>query len=102
MLGNKLLYFHAHRKMVKVFLDEIIYIESIKDYINIHTENCPALMVKLSLSKVISMLPEYLFLRIHRSYVVSIDKVTAFTQSDLEIGCLKSQLEGVIRKSQIN
>lgn len=89
MLRRKFLFFQTHRKMVKVFLDDIIYIECMKDYINIHRRASPELLIKLSLSKVESILPTNLFLRIHRSYIVSIDKVTAFTQNDVEIGELE-------------
>ena len=80
------LYFRADRKMVKVFLKDIIYIESFKDYIVIHRQNDDNLKVKYSIGSVENMLPRNLFLRIHRSFIVSIKKVTAFTNNDVEIG----------------
>jgi DNA-binding LytR/AlgR family response regulator len=80
------LYFRADRKMVKVFLESIRYIESFKDYIVIHRQNEADLKVKYAISSVEKMLPHNLFLRIHRSYIVSIKKVTAFTNNDVEIG----------------
>lgn len=80
------LYFRADRKMVKVFLDDITFIESFRDYIVIHRQNVDALKVKYAISSVENMLPHNLFLRIHRSYIVSMKKVTAFTNSDVEIG----------------
>jgi len=79
------LYFRADRKMVKVHLDEIMYIESFKDYIFIHRENKTEVKVKQSISSVETMLPENLFLRIHRSFIVSVKKITAFTNKDVEI-----------------
>jgi DNA-binding LytR/AlgR family response regulator len=75
------MYFRAERKMVKVFLSDILYVESIKDYINI-----PPLHVKQSISAIESMLPANLFVRIHRSYIVSINRTTAYTYHDVEIG----------------
>jgi DNA-binding LytR/AlgR family response regulator len=80
------LYFRADRKMVKVFLEDITYIESFKDYIVIHRQNEADLKVKYAISSVDSMLPQNLFLRIHRSYIVSMKKVSAFTLNDVEIG----------------
>lgn len=80
------LYFRVDRKMVKVFLKDITYIESFKDYIVIHRQNDDKLKVKYAISSVENMLPHNLFLRIHRSYIVSIKKVTAFTNNDVEIG----------------
>lgn len=79
-------YFRADRKMVKVFLEEILYLESLRDYVVIHMKKNKELRVKLTLNHVEKMLPDSQFLRIHRSYIVSIDKITAFTKSDVEIG----------------
>ncbi len=83
---NGFLYFRAERKMVKVFLEEMVYIESLKDYIKIHRVNNKPLTVKHSLATIEAMLPKDLFLRIHRSFIVSINKVTAFTPHDVELG----------------
>lgn len=80
------LYFRANRKMIKVFLDEINYIESLKDYIKIYLVDNTSLVVKQSLSTVEAMLPKDLFTRIHRSFIVSLNKITAFTHHDVEIG----------------
>ena len=88
MNGNTpgFLYFRTERKMVKVYLDDITYIESFRDYIIIHRQNGLDLKVKCGISNVESMLPHNRFLRIHRSYIVSVTRVTAFTTSDVEIG----------------
>ncbi|MDP2889598.1 MAG: response regulator transcription factor [Bacteroidota bacterium] len=79
-------YFRADRKMVKVFLKDITYIESFKDYSVIHRQSDDNLKVKYAIGSVENMLPQKLFLRIHRSYIVSIKKVTAVTNNDVEIG----------------
>ena len=80
------LYFRSERKMIKVRLDEILYIESIKDYIQIHRVGDKPLLVKQSISAVETMLPDHLFLRVHRSFIVSVSKITAYTNQDIEIG----------------
>ena len=80
------LYFRSDRKMVKVFLEDITYIESFKDYVVIHRKSDGDLKVKNAISSVENMLPGSLFLRIHRSYIVSLNKVTAFTSNEVEIG----------------
>ncbi|MET3114729.1 DNA-binding LytR/AlgR family response regulator [Pedobacter sp. CG_S7] len=79
------LFFRTNRKMVKIFLDEITYVESIKDYIKIYTELHPPILVKQSLTSLEYILPCHLFVRIHRSFIVSINKLTAFTNNDVEI-----------------
>ncbi len=83
--GPSFLYFRSDRKMVKVFLDDILFIESLKDYIKIVLASGKPLVVKQSISGVEEMLPKNKFLRIHRSFIVSINKVNAYTQQDVEI-----------------
>ena len=84
--GPAFLYFRVDRKMVKVELHDICYIESLKDYSRIVRKNEKNLVVKKPISSLEQMLPEDRFLRIHRSFIIAVDKVTAFTQNDVEIG----------------
>lgn len=84
--ANGFLYFRADRKMVKIFLDEILYIESLKDYVKIQRLNDKPLVVKQSISTLEAMLPHNSFVRIHRSFIVSVNKITAFTSRDVEVG----------------
>ena len=80
------LYFRIDRKMVKVELKDIRYIESLKDYSRIVRIEDKPLIVKKPISSIEQQLPAPRFLRIHRSFIVAIDKITAFTQNDIEIG----------------
>lgn len=84
--GNDFLFFRVDRKMVKVVLEDILFIESLKDYIKIVLRNQKPLLVKQSISSLEVMLPENRFVRIHRSFIVSINKLTAFTNHEVEIG----------------
>lgn len=80
------LYFKVDRKMVKVLINEILYIESLKDYIKIFMNQATKmLVVKQTLASVEEMLPEANFIRIHRSYIVAYDKIKAFTPSHIHI-----------------
>ncbi|MEO9021896.1 MAG: LytTR family DNA-binding domain-containing protein [Ginsengibacter sp.] len=83
--STSFLYFRVDRKMVKVKLDDILYIESLKDYVKIIRIIEKPLVVKQSISSLEEMLPENQFARIHRSYIIAINKVTAFTHQDVEI-----------------
>jgi len=80
------LYLRFDRKMVKIFLNDILYLESFKDYVVIHRDHEPELRIKQTLNSMENMLPQHLFLRIHRSFIVSVNKITAFTKNDVEIG----------------
>lgn len=77
-------YFRADRKMIKVMLDDILYIESMKDYIKIITRQ-GVVITKQSISSVEAMLPEKSFARVHRSYIVSLNKIRSFTNELMEI-----------------
>ncbi len=82
--NESFVYFRADRKMVKVMLDDILYIESMKDYIKVHTLQ-GVIITKQSISSVEAMLPEKLFVRTHRSFIVSINKIKSFTNELVEI-----------------
>ncbi|HYF31676.1 MAG TPA: LytTR family DNA-binding domain-containing protein [Chitinophagaceae bacterium] len=84
--NQRFLYFRADRKMVKIFLEEIVYVESLKDYVKIHRQQGKPLVIKQSISTMEEILPPTLFVRIHRSFIVAINKITAFTNHDVEIG----------------
>jgi DNA-binding LytR/AlgR family response regulator len=83
--SNPFLYFRTDRKMVKVFLDDILYIESLKDYIRIFTRN-KTIVTKQPISSLEQILPHDGFIRIHRSYIISINKIESFNRDSIEIG----------------
>ena len=72
------------KKMKKIFLDEILVIESLKDYLKINTTN-GRFMIHSTLSDFTDLLPAADFLRIHRSYTISINKIDAVEGNSIEI-----------------
>ncbi|AXT57105.1 LytTR family DNA-binding domain-containing protein [Aquimarina sp. AD1] len=83
-ITNDHLYVNSNKKFIKINFEEILYIESIKDYVRIHLKDA-SIMTKDSITNFKLKLPDN-FLRIHRSFIVNIIKVTAFTKVDVEIG----------------
>ncbi|MET0462161.1 MAG: LytTR family DNA-binding domain-containing protein [Chitinophagaceae bacterium] len=81
---DSFVYFRADRKMIKVMLRDILYIESMKDYIKVITGK-ETIITKQSISSVEAMLPEREFIRIHRSYIVSLAHIKSFTSEIIEI-----------------
>ncbi|TMI65079.1 MAG: response regulator transcription factor [Bacteroidetes bacterium] len=71
------IYFRSDRKMIKVNLSDIQYIESIKDYIKVVTIS-GTIITKQSISSIEETLPKDLFMRIHRSYIVSLNKIESY------------------------
>jgi len=76
-------YFRVDRKMVKVMLSELLYVESMKDYVRVFTTG-GMLITKQSLSSVEAMLPETGFIRVHRSFIVSINGIRSFNAETIE------------------
>lgn len=72
------------KKIVKVFFTEILYIESLKDYVRIvtSTEN---LITHHNLRSITKTLPQDKFIRIHRSYTIALDKIRSIEGNDVEI-----------------
>ncbi|MEP1094922.1 MAG: LytTR family DNA-binding domain-containing protein [Cyclobacteriaceae bacterium] len=79
------LFLKADRKMVKVYLEDISYIESLKDYVRIKTKEGNEIVSLQKISFLEQKLPEDCFLRIHRSFIVPIGKIDAFSSSSVEI-----------------
>lgn len=78
------LFFNVGKKKVKMFLDEILYIESLKEYIKIVSQN-KSILTKFQLGQTEDLLRNNNFLRIHRSFIVAKDKIDAFSATDIEI-----------------
>lgn len=78
------LYFRSDRKMVKVLFNDILYIEGLRDYIRIFTTT-KTIVTKHLLASLQEMLPADSFLRIHRSYIVSIHKIDSYNSDFIEI-----------------
>ena len=82
--NDSFIYVKSEKKNVKILLKDILFIESLKDYIKIHTID-KTIATQVPISTIEQRLPDN-FLRIHRSFIVAKDKITAYTQHDLEIG----------------
>lgn len=78
------IFFNVGKKRVKIFIDEILYIESLREYIKIVTRD-KSILTKFSLSQTEEFLQNKNMLRIHRSFIIARDKVDAFSATDVEI-----------------
>lgn len=79
------IYLKADKKMVKVMLADILYIESLKDYIRVKTDTKEIISYQ-KISFLEEKLPTDKFLRIHRSFIISLDKVQAFSATAVDVG----------------
>jgi len=83
--NDRFLYFRADRKMVKVMVNEIRYVESLKDYVKIYAGTQP-LITKQTITSLEEMLPADDFVRVHRSFIVALNKINSYTQHAVFIG----------------
>ena len=77
-------YFKVDKRMVKIRLNDILVIESIKDYVKVKTAD-KEIVTHQQISYLEHKLPEDKFIRIHRSFIVAIDKIDAFSATEVEI-----------------
>ncbi len=85
-VNSAFVYLKVDRDMKKVFINEIEYIESWKDYVMIFLSDGKNFLVKQSITAMENLLSEHKFLRIHRSYMVSLDKITAYNGISVQLG----------------
>lgn len=78
------LFVKSERKRVRVRFPDILYVEGVKDYVKIVLSD-RMILTKISIGNFQKQLPEQTFLRVHKSYIVAKDKITAFTATDVEI-----------------
>lgn len=81
---RKFLFFNVGKKNVRVFLDEIIYVESVREYVKIFHNN-KFLLTKIKIGDVEQLFPSNHFIRIHRSYIVNITKIDSFSHFEIDI-----------------
>lgn len=75
-------------KNIKIVFDEILYIESLKDYITIHLENKISYHLKFNISSFEKLLNQD-FVRIHRSFIINVKKLRAYTKNEIEIDSIE-------------
>jgi len=72
-------------KIQKILVNEIVYIESMGDYIRFFLED-KKIVTLLSMSKVIELLPKQKFIQIHRSYIINFEKINFIQNNIISIG----------------
>jgi DNA-binding LytR/AlgR family response regulator len=77
-------FFTVNKRSVKIYLDEILYIESLKDSVSIHTKN-KSYNTHYQLGELEELMQSDNFLRIHRSFMVAVDKIDSYSASEVEV-----------------
>ncbi|MBS1597859.1 MAG: response regulator transcription factor [Bacteroidetes bacterium] len=83
---------NAEYSLVKVVMDDIIMIEGLKDYVKIHLANAKPLIIRISMKSIEEKLSSKKFIRIHKSYIISIARVTSVRKGSIFLGNIEVPL----------
>ncbi|WP_458625958.1 LytR/AlgR family response regulator transcription factor [Winogradskyella sp. PC D3.3] len=70
---------------VKIDVKSIKHIQGLKDYLKIHSEGAKPILTLMSFKEMQSKLPEHIFIRVHRSYLVNVNKITSIQKNRIII-----------------
>jgi DNA-binding LytR/AlgR family response regulator len=84
--GRRFYFFNVNKKMMRVWLDEIVMVESLREYVRIYMSNGESIMTKYPLSSLELMLKEHQLLRVHRSFLVAIPHISAYSLTEINAG----------------
>jgi DNA-binding LytR/AlgR family response regulator len=82
--ANPFIYLKSERKTLKIFLTDIIFIEGMKDYVIVHTRSSK-IITKDQIKDLEEKLRDSDFIRVHKSFIVSLEKLTSFNSRSIEI-----------------
>ena len=81
---NNFIFVKTEHKIQKIYLDDILYIEGLKDYISIFTKT-ERIITLQNMKKMEDTLPSKSFVRVHKSYIIALDKIDSIERSRIQI-----------------
>ncbi len=100
-LKSDFIFIKADKKTHRLSFKDIIYVEALGDYIKIHTEQT-SIVTYMSLKKMEAILPSTLFPRVHKSYIISLEKIISIEGNMVEIANEKITIGSSYRKNFFN
>lgn len=76
----------ADYSLIKINIQEIRYIEGLDDYVKIHLENNQMVITRMTLKNILEKLPANAFIRVHRSFIVPIEKISSVKNKQIRVG----------------
>jgi DNA-binding LytR/AlgR family response regulator len=85
--NNEFLFLKSDYKIKRINFNDILYIEGLKDYVKVYAINTTKPLLSLTSLKLLeSKLPESKFMRVHRSFIVNLDKIDTIERSRIVFG----------------
>jgi DNA-binding LytR/AlgR family response regulator len=78
-------FFNVNKKMVRVWLDEVTVVESLKEYVRLYLRDGTTWVTKGALSELEKQLQSQRFLRVHRSFLVALPHITAYSPTEINV-----------------
>ena len=97
-IKNKFIYVRSEYSLIKISISNILFFETMDDYIKIHKVDGKPILTLMSMKKFIQMLPEDKFIRIHRSYTVPLDKIDSVRSKTIIIEDFKLPIGATYQK----
>lgn len=79
--NDEFLFIKSEYKIIRINYNDILYVEGMRDYVRIHLENQKPVMALMSIKKMQEHLPEVDFMRVHRSYIVNLTKISTIERN---------------------
>lgn len=85
-VADAFVYLKVNKDMKKIFIDQLLYIESCKDYVKIFLTDGKSFLVKQSITAMENLFSDQNFLRVHRSYIISMDNISSYNGISIRLG----------------
>lgn len=86
---DEYLFLKVEYQLVRIAYDDVLYTEGLKDYVKVHLKSDSKPILSLtSLKALEEKLPASKFMRVHRSFIVNLDKISAVTRNTIQIGTI--------------
>jgi len=85
--NNEFLFLKSDYKIKRINFNDILYVEGLKDYVKVYTQNSPKPVLSLTTMKLLELkLPVSKFMRVHRSFIVNLEKIDTIERSRIVFG----------------
>lgn len=84
--NQQFLFIRADYALVKVTIDEILFIEGMDDYLRIHLDGLKSITTRMTMKYILEKLPSADFIRVHRSYIVPVKRIERINKKVISVG----------------
>lgn len=86
-ISSEFIFVHADYNLVKISLSDITHIEGLKDYVKIHlTSSTRPIITRMSMKSLEELLPSHRFMRVHKSFIISLERIVSIRKGRIKIG----------------